>query len=303
MASQKIKNVFALQTGTVATLASPTQLVGPMVCQYTAGFGDVVAGGDGLAGDAVDADGPFQCSWQIDCQDVSTFAAQLALFEVGLRAIQWEGREDNVLTVHKWLIKRAALVGASLSVQKDQVAKVSYSGKVAAAAASTSEADEIVVTAGAAKTATIGSGKRTYRIHTVTHGDVAIEAVNGLNLTISGKGDAGASGDNDFGESIMVDSWNVTGSLTIQDQTVATATSRAQKLTAAARGSLIAQLRQTDGSTDTQLTLANLKFKRYTNVMRTDEWAAVEVPFRCLAVSGTTPYGLASGANKIITMA
>lgn len=309
MATTRVYNLHGLKFGTSPSLGTPTQIVGPRTAGLRHGYRRSAASTDGVLARAAQMKGAYFGEWNITCEDVSSFVAQLSAWESatdGKRAIQFEGVEYGAATVQTGLIKRAVLTRASLAIRKDEVAAVNYAGRISADSASNSQDDEFACTAGATKTATIGSGKRAYRVHSVQHGgSLSVPTVLGFELNIDGEV-AATSGDNDFGESVVVPQFDVTGKVTIQDREISTALTLAERLIDAAMGALAVDLRQQDGSTDTALTLANCRFFDIGDQWNSNGWANVEVMFGLEALGGaqgTTIYGLATGVNKLLTAA
>ncbi len=305
MAATRLFDLFAAQLGDSPAGATPTQLVGPRQLRLSHGHPRIVASNDGLAGVAAQDQGPWGCRGSLSCGDVSTFMAVLAAFEGAtdaLRALMAEGKEVGAATVTDILLARARLVGARLACRNNDYAQVDYDLRSSCAPASDSQDDELSFTEAQAKTATIGSGLRTYRIVSATHAAVQAEACLGFDLNVAGQAVA-THGDDDFGETVDVSGYDVSGTVTFQDFDVDTLLAMTQKLIAAAEASLVLVLKQQGGGANTTLTLANTRFFETSDALAARQYGTAALGFGCAGLSGTTPYALATGANKIITMA
>lgn len=303
--STRLFDVFAVQHGTSPTGATPTQLVGPGELAINSGFRRVVGNTDGTPGPAAHDQGAFSLAANLGLSDVTSFMAVLAAFEGatgGLRAIVAEAREVGAATVTDILLKRMRLIGASLNVQQDRYADVRYDLRASCDAASDSQDDEVSYIEAQAKTATIGAGKRAYRVTAVTHNAVPAGLATGFSLDVRGQPIADVA-DGAYGETVEVGGYEVGGQVTFRDFDVATLLSTGQALLAAAAANLVAVLRQQGGGSSTTLTLANARFFDMSDVFRGKDYATCTLKYFCEFVSGVTPYALASGANKIITMA
>lgn len=303
--ADRIFDLFAAQFGTSPTGATPTQIVGPAQLRVRHGFAPLGSNHDGAAGEAAVDKGPYSCAATLNCGDVSTFMAVLAAFEGasdGLRALVAEGKEVAAATVSDILIERCRLVAARLACRGNQYADVSYDLRVSCDSASAAPEDEFSVVKAQTKTATIGAGKRTYRVVSATHGAVQALACAGFDLNISGQAQV-SHGDDEFGETVDVGPYQVRGSITFADFSVATLKTKVQQLQMAALASLVIVLKQQGGGANTTLTLANCKIFDADDAVQAGQFAQCQANFACEFVSGTTPYALASGADKIVTMA
>ncbi len=305
MAAQRIFNLFAAQTGTSGTGGSPTQIVGPQSLSISHGFREIVADeSDGVLVTPAQDRGAWFAEGTLEHRDITTWMAQLALWEAAAtgRAILAEGREVGAATVTQIIWKRTRLVSSALRLMTNQYASCSYGLRSSCAAASDTQDDELSFTSGGTKTATIGSGKRTYRIVSAIHNSVQAFACDGININVQGQAQASV-GDAEFGETVEVGPYRVSGDITFLDYTVASLLAKAQTLMAAAAASLALVLTQQGGGSTSTLTLALVKFFSVSEAIRSGDYWKATLKFGCEGVSGTTPYGLASGTNKIITIA
>lgn len=303
--STRLFDVFAVQHGVAPTGATPAQLVGPGELTINSGFRRVVGNTDGAPGPAAHDKGAFFLAASLGLTDVTSFMAVLAAFEGvagGQRAILAEAKEVGAATVTDILLKHMRLIGASLNIQQDRYADVRYDLQASCDAASDSQDDEVSYAEAQVKTATIGSGKRAYRVTAVTHNAIAAGLCTGFGLDVRGQPVADAA-DGAYGETVEVGAYEVGGQVAIRDFDVTTLESKGQSLIDAAAANLVVALRQQGGSDSTTLTLANCQFFDMSDVFRGKDYAACTLKYFCEFVSGTTPYALASGTNKIITMA
>lgn len=306
MAARKF-DLFALQFATAGTGLGPTQLTGPQQLTIRHGRRSIRSEADGTTVIAAEDQGPFFGEGSLVVGDVSTLMAVLAAFEGAAgfqRAILAEGREVGAGTVTDILVKRAVLTAARLSVENGRYASVNFDFRVSCDPASDTQDDEVSFTPAQAKTATIGAGKRVYRVVSAVHGGVVqAEAAAGLELNIAARSVQAVHGDGDFGETVDVANFEVGGRVRFRDYTVAGLLAKAQALIAATVGALVVTMTQQGGGTTTLLTLANTRFFEASDTFRQGDYWMCDLSFGCEGVSGVTPYGLASGGNKVITMA
>lgn len=308
--ARRVMDLYAAFFGDTPSCGSATQIVGPESLSLDSDDGVIEANNDGLVGPATHDKAGWSGTANLGCQDVSTFAAVLSAFEGatdGIRAMKFEGRErgsSSSANATLGLLKRMMLSRASLSVSNDNYASVNYGLQAAPDSASDSEDDEWLFTEGNARTATVGSAKRAYRVYTgVTHGGNAISMVRNFSIDVAGQVLMEPPTDGEWGKVCDIASYSVSGALTMLDQDVATAKLAAQTLRAAAVGALVVPMRLQGGSTSSTLTIANVRFTRSsTPIQARGSWATT-LNWVADFLSATTVYKLATGSNKVIGQA
>lgn len=280
-----------------------TQLSGAVGLSVQHGYRRARADNDGTPGVTVQNRDVFYAQGVLRCQDIRQLMTVLAAFEGNItRTIQAEGKEVGSITAAaKCVVQRAKLTGARVSFTAGQYASCDYSFRSSCAAASNTADDEVTWT-DLTKTVTHASAGRIYRVKSaVLGGALTPLGVDGLDLNINGNAQA-TWGDDDFGETVEVPSYDVTGTLRFKDTTIATLETIGQRLQEAAMAALVLTLRPESGS-DVVVTLANLLFHDDDTGLSARGYGQVGVDFSCQFLNGTTEYALASGSNKVVTVA
>ncbi len=248
----------------------------------------------------------------LSCLDLQNFHTILAAAEGGITAWQATGKifGDNAFD-HQLSLTGCRLAGASLSLAQGGYAQStfnwvthwgSYVGPVVAA---TALKDRFSFDQTGAITNSPVSG-HAYRItdasYIATATDIQAFGAMGFNINIVGSVIRGF-GDSDFGETVDVTSYDVTGSFTLQDETVAAALSTAQSLLAATTAAGQLELTVTDkgGVNTSKITIDNMQLLDASEVWSGQGYAQITISFGVYGLDGTTEFTLA-GSNPIIAI-
>lgn len=287
-----------------------TTVAGPMQASVDQGFSELTAENDGApmlaARDRDVATGMLS----LTCQDVGQLMTHLAACEGALVSVQAEGREVGAATASRITGSNLRLVGASLNLAHGGgYASVRFDFRVSWPADADGLEDGIAIVNAQTKTIVVAGVKRAFRIKSAAHGATTIEKTIALDLAVRSLGVEASVGDDDFGECVEVGAYDVAGTLTFQDLTASGSPvkSIAQQLLTAVRASLVIPMIQqaaavVGGATFT-LTIANTKFIRTVTTPAARKYGTEALAFGIDGIVGTTQYNLATGANKIITVA
>ena len=154
----------------------------------------------------------------------------------------------------------------------------------------------------------LSSARGGHRIVSLVHGtdpdDLTIYHTTGLTFQIA-LPLVRACNDGDVGYTTVdaeTDGMSATGSVAMQDASVAGSQLLIQRLLLASRGNLVATVRQSQGAANKVITIANVEFDEGTESTEvTSPFAGFSLPFTVANVAGT-PLTLA-GANKILAVA
>lgn len=301
MAAYRIFDIFNAKIGT-------TQVVGADTLTAKSGYRQVTSNNDGAYGEVRDKT-YFYAEGSLACQDIGGFPTLIGLFEAADNlAVLAEGKlAGDVSKSVKLQLAHAKLTGAQLAFRQGQHASTTFNFTNSCAPASTKPEDELTVTEVVSKTITHAAGLRGVRILGASFapaagGTLVPLSVTGLDLNLSLQAQS-LAGDNDFGESVEVAGGSLTGTLTFNDETIGTNQTIAQRLCAAGYGSLAITYAQQVGGANQVLTLAALQFESDQHNRRARQFHENQVSFGCLWQVGSTFYQIATGANKLVTVA
>ncbi len=287
-----------------------TTIAGPTQVGFNQVHPDLPAANDGAPMLAACDRGPATATVGVTCQDIGQFAERLAACEGALVSVQAEGREVGADTVNRITASNLRLINAGLDlVHGSGYGTAKYDFQVSWPSDAVGLEDGIAGLNAQTKTIVVAGAQRAHRIKSATHGAVTIEKVTGLSLAVRGIGVEVLPADDDFGETVEVGGYDVTGTLTFHDLTASGSPvkSIAQQLLAAANAALvIPMIKQGEavvGGATFTLTIANVKFMKTTTTPVARKYGVESLAFRTEGVIGTTLYNLATGANKIITIA
>lgn len=289
-----------------------TQVVGAAQFEVTQGFDFITANDDGFVALPARDRNTYRAAATLRCGEADSFGAVLALQEAAdTLTLLAEGKEVGTSNSHKITFNRAKLVSAGLSWRKGEYAAATFNFRNSAASASNTPDDEVAITSLAA-TITHATRRRMLTVVSATFtGDDASSvvplSVTGLELNVDGQG-AETAGDVDFGYTYEVNGYAVTGRLTYQDQTIATAQTPGQRAILNTKGKLDIVYRQQGGSVDSALatktlTLQRIVFGEDISGYSARQFGQNQVTFGLYAQEDTTNYALATGTNKLIAVA
>ena len=301
------KRLYDIFNGKIGT----TQIVGSEELAVTSGYRNQRANNDGYIGPASVDKTFFFADAALRGQDLATLQTALALFEANeTQSVLAEGKlEGDAAKSYRCTVSRCKLASASLDFQQGDYAKTAFNFVNSAASGSTKASDEVTWVEVATKAITHSAALRAVRINSATYTPtdgspvtIVPGAVMGVSLNIQGQVDRTA-GDTQFGEVAEVSGYQVTGVLTFKDVTLATGETVSQQLMAEKSGVLALPFAKQNGAAAGTLTLANLVFHQEVSTLLARKFGGQSLSFECFYDLSGTAYTLATGSNKIITVA
>jgi hypothetical protein len=224
----------------------------PKTAEYSARAAQIRSGGNAMVGDQRVDKGPFDISCTLSAEDPLSVPVVAALTTA--QAVTASGRISGGATAQKFTLVHGVLVSVGLNIQEDQSATVTYGFRNRGATGTSAMtplaalAQELQIASGTARVAAtrgrviqFASGA----LFTPDEGDPVTLPIKGLQWNAQGD----VAVDRDTGELIItqldVAGWSISGSITLQDQTIieASGLSTSDYLAALGRGTLTVPLK------------------------------------------------------------
>jgi hypothetical protein len=276
---------------------------GLMTARITAGFDQVLKTPfDGLSVPVRDKFVQF-CRGDVTTQD---FATAYSLMTGTLGTYVFYERKSGVAAASGWIkhtIKNPVIHKIAISINKDGYSTVSFSFECQAASETEGVAALWVPTDSQSEPTYIEASRGGFRIVSITHGVVSIYHNMALEFSLAGILTK-ESNDSDVGYTcVEIDTpYDISGSLSFQDGSIATSLLKAQSLLLAEAAELEVTVRSSSGAADKVITIANVDFDSMSSDSSADAtFTGYQLSFG-IANDPDVPLTLV-GTNKIITFA
>lgn len=224
----------------------------PTSAEYSARAQQVRSGGNAMAGDQRIDKGAYDLSCSLSAEDPLSVPVVAALTTA--QAVTASGRVSGSATAQKFTVTHGVLTSIGLSIQEDQSAKVTYGFRNRGATGTSAMtpllalAQELKIAAGTTRVAATRGRVIQFAagaLFTPDDGEAVALPIKGLQWNAQ----ADVAADKDTGELIItqldVSGWSISGSITLQDQTIidASGLSTSDYLAALGRGTLTVPLK------------------------------------------------------------
>lgn len=280
------------------------QVSGINAMQATHGHRFVTAHGDGIGIlQARDKDVAFG-NCQLSSFDLANFQTILAAAEGSKITVQADGYISGG-TSKRLACSGSVLSAASLTLAQNQYANATFSFDTSWGASDSDFNDKHLYTDQARSNTPIAPG-HAYRLNSATlniTSDIIALGVTGFDVRIQGNV-LRTFGDTEFGETVDVTHYDVTGTLTFQDHSVSTAKTLAQNLMESTEvgGQLDLVVSAVGGASTYTLSIDNIKFGETLDAWGNQQYGACQISWGIFGQIGTTVHTLA-GSNPIIAVA